>query len=268
MSERIPPTPSARVGRAFGRATLLAAVLVAGYMFATTYRDMFQSGTTAPADDPPPVSPLVAPGDWSFGFPGWELAYRVTTAEEWAKPDDSLVPPTGPVTEPEAQLLKLALALGKPHRVGDVKVVEGPLGGATWARARVVRHNGEDRLVHAAAAWKADGDRLAVLEIRPAAGRAAPSMTGLLPMPAGVPVLATRSAADGRPHLQVIGPITDGAVVAAHWAAAGWERSALESGSDGALSPMAVYRQGSTSVGVMSWGGPKGSGTYYVLAPR
>jgi hypothetical protein len=263
--------PATRLVRAFVRATLLAAVLVAGWMFVTTYRDMFQAGTSSgPADAPSPVAeaPLLAPGDWTFGLADWDLAYRVTTAEEWAKADATDASPVGPKSETEAKLLKMAMALGRPRRVGDATVIEGPLGGQAWARARIVRHNGEDRLVHAAAAWKADGDRFSVLELKPAAGRAAPSMKCLLPLPAGVSVLATRSAADGTPQLQVIGPVSDGAALTTHWMTAGWERAATETTADGALAATAVYRRGAMGVQVMSWGGPKTLGAYYVLVPR
>ncbi len=266
-----PTPPAARVGRAFVRATLFAAVLVAGWMFVTTYRDMFQAGTSSgPVDEPTPVAeaPLLAPGDWTFGFADWDLAYRVTTAEEWAKLEATEAKPVGPKSETEAKLLKMATALGKPRRAGDATVIEGPFGGTAWARTRIVKHNGEDRLVHAAAAWKADGDRLSVLELKPAPGRPGRSVPSLLPLPTGVPVLATRSGADGKAQLQVIGPVSDAAALTAHWTAAGWERIASETSTDGELSPLAVYRHGATSVQVMSSGGPKGVGTYYVLVPR
>jgi hypothetical protein len=274
MSDRTatrPTPPAARLGRAFVRATLFAAVLVAGWMFVTTYRDMFQAGASSgPADEPRPIAdaPLLAPGDWTFGLDGWDLAYWVTTSEEWAKTEATDGRPVGPKSETETKLLKMAMALGKPRRIGDLTVIEGPLGGQAWARARIVKHNGEDRLVHAAAAWKADGDRFSVLGLTPAPGRTGRPVTSLLPLPAGIPVLATRSASDGKAQLQVIGPVSDAAALTAHWTAAGWERAASELPADGALSPLAVYRHGSTSVRVMSWAGPKGLGAYYVLVPQ
>ena len=242
MSDRTPTQPlrpATRVGRSFVRATLFAAVLVGGWMFVTTYRDMFQAGTTAgPADDPvaPSDAPLLAAGDWTFGFADWDLAYRVTTAVEWARSETVDAVPVGPKSETETKLLKLATVLGKPRRVGNATVIEGPLGGQGWARARIVKHDGEDRLVHAAAAWKADGDRLAVLELTPAVGRSAKAVASLLPLPAGVPVMATRSSADGKPQLQVIGPVADVAVLTAHWSAAGCERSETDTPAAGCFS--------------------------------
>lgn len=233
-----PERPASLLLKSFVKAVrlvMILAILFCGWWLVDLYRSLFPSELLPVPTTPAPTEGFAGPavfataaladGSWSVGDSGWSLK-RVEVAPadlpRYVDATGDPVPADRPLTPLETELVALLRTAGATVREqsgvrvyslmlrkAQVRVATQPLAG--FERVRLVQ-----------AVWTAPAG-FNVFEMRPAppshGDRATPP---LLPLPAGMAVVARRWAGDGKLLAEFVGPVPGDAADPTEWRDAGW----------------------------------------------
>jgi hypothetical protein len=234
----VPDRPASVLLKSFVKAVrlvMILAILFCGWWLVDLYRNLFPSELLPVPTTPAPTEGFAGPavfataaladGAWSVGDSGWSLKRVEVVPSDLPRHVEATgdaVPADWPVTPLEAELVALLRTAGATVREQScVRVYSLML---RKAQVRVVTQpvSGFERVRLVQAVWTAPAG-FNVFEMRPAppshGDRATPP---LLPLPAGVGVVARRWAGDGTLLAEFVGPVPGDAPDPSEWRDAGW----------------------------------------------